>query len=521
MSRLLGRKSAPPVPSKHCSTTMPNSHKPKAAQTTSKTGSYISVKTSATTKNSTLSNCPSSVPPTIQSFSQTDACCCSSELAALRQQVAELFGLCKDLETKYSELSASVSCPTLTADKHRQSLTPTPSSSPLYSQIVATPITDRFDSTVPLFSPPQQNSPKSPSKSPAPTFTKCVPNPNQTNYVFFSGPQNPLSNLFPAPIIVDGMRFCSNEQYIQWSKARLYCDSLSEVKILSTTDSHAIRNIGKSVAGYRESKSLWFKKAQGIVYSANLYKYKQNAALLACLLATGNSFLAESTMDPTWGIGVRHNEARKSRPSDWTGSNLAGRVLMDVRTFLTTLYGSTGNRKKAVRTKDSTVLIGDSHVQPVANRMGDASNIKCISLGSANVPQVTAFAESRSGELPRHIAVHAGSTDLMQGASPSQVAQKFALLLQYIFNKSPDTKVSVFGIPLTALHYKNVYVKRANLSISAVCRLFSADFIPTEDIFHQSGKLSTRSHSLDGHRLSKVGYDSLTRIIKGKLAPNV
>ena len=60
-------------------------------------------------------------------------------------------------------------------------------------------------------------------------------------------------------------------------------------------------------------------------------KFSQVQTARQALLSTGRKVLGEATKDPIYGIGLNINDPAAEDPSKWTGDNLFGRVLTEIR----------------------------------------------------------------------------------------------------------------------------------------------------------------------------------------------
>lgn len=90
-----------------------------------------------------------------------------------------------------------------------------------------------------------------------------------TDYEFFWG--GIYSQWYKAPIMIDGVRYTSNEQYMMAQKAQLFADDVSYHKIMATNDCAKQKFIGRHVVGFTVEK--WQTVCRLIVYRANLAKY--------------------------------------------------------------------------------------------------------------------------------------------------------------------------------------------------------------------------------------------------------
>lgn len=145
-----------------------------------------------------------------------------------------------------------------------------------------------------------------------------------------------LSQWWPAPFTVDGTTYPTAEHFMMVGKARLFGDELMRSRILDASSPGAAKALGRVVRGYDEE--VWVANRYNIVLEGNIAKFGQNLHLLAYLLATTGCILVEaSPTDRVWGIGLAADDMRAGRPSQWTGLNILGFALMDVREHLTGL----------------------------------------------------------------------------------------------------------------------------------------------------------------------------------------
>ena len=143
-------------------------------------------------------------------------------------------------------------------------------------------------------------------------------------------PNGFLSNWYPSPFTLDGLRFSSVEQYMMYRKAVTFGDTETAQAILSTDNVGKIKTLGRSVLGY--SDRVWNGIRQIVVYRALLEKFRQNPDLKDKLLATAPHTLAECALqDKIWGIGMTMHDEYRFEPDLWEGQNLLGFTLMMVR----------------------------------------------------------------------------------------------------------------------------------------------------------------------------------------------
>ena len=142
-----------------------------------------------------------------------------------------------------------------------------------------------------------------------------------------------LSNWFPAPFVVDDVRYATTEHYMMAEKARLFDDDQCLRKILDARSPGAAKRFGREVRGFDEDR--WTEYRFDIVTTGNFEKFRQNAELGEMLVRTGSRVLVEvSPQDRIWGIGMARDNPKASQPEHWNGLNLLGFAFMEARARL-------------------------------------------------------------------------------------------------------------------------------------------------------------------------------------------
>lgn len=142
-----------------------------------------------------------------------------------------------------------------------------------------------------------------------------------------------LSNWYPARFRCNGISFLSVEQCMMYEKAKLFHDLACMDEILKEASPSKIKKFGRQVKNYDDD--VWKKKRRQVVYYAILEKFSQNPKLSEKLLATEDSILAECAAgDKVWGIGLSRKNPDSQHPEKWSGQNLLGDILMEVRADL-------------------------------------------------------------------------------------------------------------------------------------------------------------------------------------------
>ena len=142
-----------------------------------------------------------------------------------------------------------------------------------------------------------------------------------------------LSQWYPASFEVDEVEYNCAEQYMMAEKARLFRDSETCEKIMSSSSPREIKALGRAVNNF--NAELWSSVSKDIVVKGNLHKFSQNKDMFQFLCETGNKIIVEaSPCDTIWGIGMSERDEGVSDPHNWKGTNHLGFALMEVRDML-------------------------------------------------------------------------------------------------------------------------------------------------------------------------------------------
>ncbi|MFI2241255.1 NADAR family protein [Streptomyces chrestomyceticus] len=148
-----------------------------------------------------------------------------------------------------------------------------------------------------------------------------------------------LSQWWPAPFTVDGVRYATAEHWMMACKARLFGDAEAERRAMSATHPKQAKDAGRSVRGFDSAE--WGRRRFEYVVEGNVHKFGQDPALRAYLLGTGSRILVEaSPVDRIWGIGLAADDERAPDPARWRGLNLLGFALMEARRRLASGAGT-------------------------------------------------------------------------------------------------------------------------------------------------------------------------------------
>lgn len=142
-----------------------------------------------------------------------------------------------------------------------------------------------------------------------------------------------LSQWWPAPFTVDGVRYATAEHWMMAAKARLFGDPDAERTALAARTPAEAKTAGRLVRGFDEA--TWARERFGIVVEGSVHKFSSDPALRDFLRGTGSRVLVEaSPLDRVWGVGLAADDPRVEDPEKWRGPNLLGFALMEARSRL-------------------------------------------------------------------------------------------------------------------------------------------------------------------------------------------
>ena len=145
------------------------------------------------------------------------------------------------------------------------------------------------------------------------------------------------------PIMINGRKYSTAEQYMMSEKALLFHDMHSYEKIMAACDPAECKQLGRGVKNFDSDR--WESAFREIIFHGNLAKAQSDIEIVVALLSTGNSILVEaSPLDDKYGVGISSKNllnddgTLKIMPWDWhkkdshkQAENHLGFVLMGVR----------------------------------------------------------------------------------------------------------------------------------------------------------------------------------------------
>lgn len=158
-----------------------------------------------------------------------------------------------------------------------------------------------------------------------PAYSSTVHYGNTT--AFFGG-HSPLSNFYQTKLEIDGKEYFSVEQYFQMMKCIHAENEDATKKIKTAKTSLECKRIGDTVI---IEKDDWLPKAKDVMRKAMKAKFTQDIRARQFLIKTGNNVIVEATKNKTWGSGLSLMDENNGIKQKWTGQNLTGQILMNVR----------------------------------------------------------------------------------------------------------------------------------------------------------------------------------------------
>lgn len=142
-----------------------------------------------------------------------------------------------------------------------------------------------------------------------------------------------LSQWFESPFTINGLTYKTSEHWMMAQKALLFDNQEIFRRIIECDKPNEAKELGRQIIGFDEI--VWKNNRFNIVCLGNIHKFNQNQAMGEYLLKTGNKILVESSpVDTIWGIGLTKESEDIHNIYTWSGLNLLGFVLMEVRDFL-------------------------------------------------------------------------------------------------------------------------------------------------------------------------------------------
>ena len=162
--------------------------------------------------------------------------------------------------------------------------------------------------------------------------------PSSYIYLIASHKYKCLLPEFGGHFTVEGITYTSATQYIMAKKALLFRDYETFTLIMHSEDPLRCVSLGKQIKGYHQS--TWKRHRREIAFNANLAKISQNEKLMFYLRSTtGNIIALDNSTEYYWGIGIPKDPINPHYSEEWTGENVWGEILMEIRKLLASKHG--------------------------------------------------------------------------------------------------------------------------------------------------------------------------------------
>ena len=148
-------------------------------------------------------------------------------------------------------------------------------------------------------------------------------------FIAFHGEHSPWSNFHQSYFEIDGHRYHSSEQWIQYSKAMLFGDSYTANKVLQSNSPHECKRLSYQINGVNNEK--WRAEGFELCMKGIEAKFKQNRDLWSMLKTTEPKTLVEASKDKLWGTGIPLNDTHVLNSRKWHGKGWLSEMLHIVR----------------------------------------------------------------------------------------------------------------------------------------------------------------------------------------------
>lgn len=154
--------------------------------------------------------------------------------------------------------------------------------------------------------------------------------PGNTKVVIFFGRESRFSNHHYSKFSLQGVNYSSIEQYLADKRATLADRQDLKEKAFASDDPREAKRVLNALHG-DTSDEEWATQRRDILFDGLMAKFQQNQDLKDYLISTEQRTLGEASRNKTWGIGLTLSDTGRLDPRNWSGENLLGTTLMEVR----------------------------------------------------------------------------------------------------------------------------------------------------------------------------------------------
>lgn len=154
--------------------------------------------------------------------------------------------------------------------------------------------------------------------------------PGNQQVVVFFGKESRFSNHHPSKFTIQETTYSSVEQYLADKRATLADRQDLRDKAMASDNPVEAKRVLNALHG-DNSDDQWAYKRRDVLFDGLMAKFQQNEDLKKYLLSSDQRRLGEASRNKTWGIGLTLSDNGRLNPRNWTGDNLLGTTLMEVR----------------------------------------------------------------------------------------------------------------------------------------------------------------------------------------------
>lgn len=199
---------------------------------------------------------------------------------------------------------------------------------------------------------------------------------------------------------INGVNYHSARQALAVELARLFDDEKHYNEFMEMDSPEGIRYTLEDVPGDMEThRAKWLSEIIKLLYAINTEKFSKYPALAAQLLETQNAILAAYEPDDLYlGIGLSPENPLAQNQKQWTGQNLLGKALMDIRDLIRT-------QEEAVRQKmekPRTMVRKKKPTQETSLAASSATSSSAAASSVATIPSmaISSTAPSTTSSIP-------------------------------------------------------------------------------------------------------------------------
>lgn len=144
-----------------------------------------------------------------------------------------------------------------------------------------------------------------------------------------------FSNFYPCKFTFDGVEWKSSEQCFMAQKAKFFYDKETYGLIVKSTSPKDAKKLGRLVKGFDDEK--WSKVREDVMYNIVLQKFLQNNDLQLLITRKdlmNKTFVEGSPYDGIYGVKMDYRNPDIDNEENWNGTNLLGKILCNVRSYL-------------------------------------------------------------------------------------------------------------------------------------------------------------------------------------------